>query len=351
MICAVPALRALRVRYPNSRIEWIGLPWAKSFADRFSKYVDRFIEFPGFPGMPEQEPRVDLIPAFLTEMQNRRFDLLIQLHGNGALTNPLISCFGAAQTAGFYIPSRPIPDPRTFLAWREREHEALRYLRLLEHIGVPNQGKDSDFPLTRADQLELEAHRDLAPLLDSDFVCVHPGARNRSKCWPPEHFAKVADGLADSGLRVVLTGSAGEADLIAQVRSHMRHEAFDSARLDLPLGALAALISKSALLVSNDTGVSHLAAALQIPSVVIFSSTDPERWAPLNRDRHRVLHSPLHAIDSKLALKEARIALGLEPRNRPSPDELKTLRFTLPWKGDPHDSKARSCDLDRCRTW
>jgi ADP-heptose:LPS heptosyltransferase len=60
-----------------------------------------------------------------------------------------------------------------------------------------------------------------------------------------------------------------------------------SGRTDL--GMLAAILSHSRLLVCNDTGVSHLADALGVPSVVISTGNNPERWAPRNRARHRVL--------------------------------------------------------------
>src|SRR5690348_4262918 len=82
LLVAVPAFRALRAAWPSSEIVLLGLPWARSFVARYACYLDGFRELPGFPGLPEVEPQIGRIPAFLAAMQAERFDLAIQLHGN-----------------------------------------------------------------------------------------------------------------------------------------------------------------------------------------------------------------------------------------------------------------------------
>lgn len=290
LLCAVPALRALRQAAPQAEITLIGLPWAAGFVDRFSAHVDRHLGFPGYPGMPEIEPDPDpqALPRFMAAAQGRQFDLALQLHGSGRLSNPLVLALGAARAAGFYAEGEPCPDPATFAPWSDTEHEVLRCLRLLRLLGVPACGEHLEFPLRDEDQAALAQ---AAPgLARGSYVCVHPGARLPTRRWPAIRFAQVADALAAQGWTVVLTGSPDERALARAVRGAMRATPLDlSGRTTL--GSLAALLAGARLLVCNDTGVSHVAAALSTPSVVVCCGADPGRWAPLDRVRHRVLHA------------------------------------------------------------
>jgi ADP-heptose:LPS heptosyltransferase len=283
LLCTVPAFRALDAAHPEAHITLIGLPWARGFAARFRCYIDDFLEFPGFPGMPERA--VGDVPAFFRIARQREFDLALQMHGSGGFTNPLTVLMGAPQNAGFYVQGGYCPDPKRFIEWRDGEHEVQRYLRLLAHLGVPPKGAQLEFPLDPADWRELESFG----LSDKSYAVVHPGSQLPSRRWPAERFAEVADALARDGLRIVLTGTRLESFLIEKTKSAMREPAMDlSGRTTL--GGLAALIARARLLVCNDTGVSHVAAAMRTPSVVIACGSDPRRWAPLNGDLHRVLY-------------------------------------------------------------
>src|SRR4051812_21107984 len=87
LLCTVPAFRALRKAFPASRITLAGLPWAKVFVERFSQYFDDFIEFPGYPGLPERKPEIEQIPDFIKSVQAQKFDLALQMHGSGSFVN------------------------------------------------------------------------------------------------------------------------------------------------------------------------------------------------------------------------------------------------------------------------
>jgi ADP-heptose:LPS heptosyltransferase len=289
MLCVVPALRALRRAAPGAVITLIGLAWAREFAARFRHYLDDFMAFPGFPGLPEQAADVASLPQFLIDARERRFDLAIQLHGSGALSNPIVALLGARRQAGFHVAGAWCPDPATCMAWGEPEHEVLRYLRLMQRLGCGDGDAALEFPFDDADRMAMRMLDPLPP--GRRYVCLHAGARLPSRRWPAARFAQVGDGLAARGWQVLLTGGTQERAIAGEVLGNMAAPALDLTGRTT-LGALALLVSRAGLLVSNDTAVSHLAAATGTPSVIVSSGGDPVRWAPLDHRRHRVLSAP-----------------------------------------------------------
>jgi ADP-heptose:LPS heptosyltransferase len=297
MLCAVPALRAFRAGFPDAWITLVGLPWAEAFACRFQAYVDDFIPFPGHPALPEQPVCDARLPAFYETVRRRGFDLAVQLHGSGEVSNGIVAAFGARSTVGFHAGDGHKALPGHFLPFPGQGREAERLSCLPACLGLPCGGSDLEFPLTDQDFAELAASRLAAGLAPGGYVCIHPGARSQDKCWPVEHFAEVGERLAgEFGLTVVLTGSARERDLAAAVADCMRNCSGNARPLNaaaaISIGAMAALMSRARLLVCNDTGVSHIAAGLALPSTVVFSKSDMARWAPRDARLHRCIWDP-----------------------------------------------------------
>jgi ADP-heptose:LPS heptosyltransferase len=286
LLCAIPSLRAIRTARPDVEVSLIGLPGTAPFAARFGRYVDRFFAFPGFPGLPDRRPDIRQLPGFIAAMQDWDFDLAIQLHGSGHLTNPVVALLGAGAMAGHYPRSEPPVDASGFLPWNETCSEIRRGLRLMAHLGWPSDDEALEFPVDPIGQAEVLALDD-RDALGLPYVVVHPGAATANRRWPAVAFAAVADELATMGYGVVLTGTAGERAVTAAVAAEMRTHAADLAG-KTSVDALAVILRNAALLVCNDTGVSHLAAALRVPSVVVFTDSSVERWAPLDRRLHRI---------------------------------------------------------------
>lgn len=280
VLCSVPALRALRRLYPRSHIDLIGLPWAGELPRRYPELLDGFLAFPGFSGLPEQDVRPRDTASFFGEVRRRRYDLAIQLHGSGRITNRIVRKFGAARTAGFFPPHEVCPDPETFLPFDFAAHEVTRQLDLVRYLGAPRASERPRFPVTAADREALRQVPELKRLPPGRYVCLHPGARDKERRWSPEKFAVVGRRLMRHGWTPVLTGSRWEERTIHDVQKRLPRPAIDAARADLPLGPLAALLGGSKAVLCNDTGASHLAGAVGAPSVVVFTATEPERWLP-----------------------------------------------------------------------
>lgn len=292
MLCAVPALRALRRAFPQARITLVGLPWAREFVARFSHLVDDLLEFPGYPGLPERAVDLAGLPRFFEQAHAARFDVALQMHGSGVITNPLLVGMGARLNGGFHSPGQYCPDPHRFVAWPEHGNEIERCLALIEYLGLPLDGTGLEFPLMSADLVGAAALLARHKLRPGGYAVVHPGARLPSRRWSAQSFGEVAARLAERDLRVVVTGTAEERDLAATVARRVGGSVVDLSGATT-LGIAAALIGGARLLVCNDTGVSHVAAALRVHSVVVCCGADPHRWAPLDAIRHRVVHHPI----------------------------------------------------------
>ena len=76
------------------------------------------------------------------------------------------------------------------------------------------------------------------------------------------------------------------------------------------LGGLAALAARARLVVANDTGISHIAAAVKAPSVIVATGSDARRWAPLDRQLHRVLHYDTECVSAEEVINEARAVIA-----------------------------------------
>jgi ADP-heptose:LPS heptosyltransferase len=264
----------------------LGLPWAASLIERYPDYIHSFIHFPGYPGLPEQSCDPREFARFLTNIQDEEFDLVLQMQGNGSIVNPLIDLFGARYTAGFHLPGDYGTNNPFFMAYPGDIHEIERHLKLMNHLGIESKGTHLEFPIYKKD---IEDYNSSGLLLKPEkYVCIHPGSRGAWRQWPPEFFAALGNYCEEEGLSVVLTGTNEEMPVIEEVCRHLNKLPVIAAGRT-SLGAVAILIKNARLLISNCTGVSHIAAALKTPSVVISMDKEPGRWAPLDTQLHPTL--------------------------------------------------------------
>jgi len=291
MLCVMPAIKAIRRVLPQAEITLIGLPSAQTLATRYADLVDVFMPFPGHPAFPEQAPQLDALPGFYAAARARAFDLALQLHGSGNIANGIVRQLHAKRWAGFVPPgARTWPGRR--MTWPDSLPEPLRYLALVQEMGAPASDSALFFPLSNADEEEADRLCSAHDIQPENTIFLHPGARLRSRRWSVARFQTVGRVLSERGWRLAITGSVEEREITATLLNGLSPDTVDlTGRTSL--GGLAALIARARLLICNDTGISHIAAAVRTPSVVVASGSDPQRWAPLDRKLHDVCFHPI----------------------------------------------------------
>jgi ADP-heptose:LPS heptosyltransferase len=264
LLTAVPALRALRHGLPRHELV-LAAPRAVAPLALCSGAVDRVVDTTPLQAIDVAAP-----------------DVAVNLHGRGPQSHRLLLRTQPRRLVAYA--HHAVPQSDGMPAWRDAEHETARWCRLVA------EAFDVD-----ADPLDLGI--DPAGLLDAvrppavahGATIVHPGAAFPARRWPPERWAEVARAEVFAGRHVVVTGSAGEAELARQVAwgAGLPEAQVLAGRTDLL--QLAAAVAVADRVACADTGVAHLATALGTPSVVLFGPTPPALWGPPPRPIHHVL--------------------------------------------------------------
>lgn len=306
LLCSVPALRALRRRFPDAEIDLIGLPWADSLVHRLP-YLNQLLPFPGYPGMLEV-PYDKARTAAFVEQHSRAYDLLVQMHGDGRSSNGFVAALKPRYSLGY----RRGDDSRLGYSapYPHDEHEIRRWLDLVGLLGAAVDDTMLEFPIASHERRAAAALLGTLPPYRGPLVGIHAGANDPARRWPAERFAELAACLAQThNATIVLSGSEHERELTGRIAAHISGTVLDLAGRT-ELGVLAALIERLDLLISNDTGAAHLATATGTPSVVLFGPGRVSEWGPLDRARHQVIDAKqLCDGDSKTALQN----MQLEP--------------------------------------
>jgi ADP-heptose:LPS heptosyltransferase len=284
-VFTLPALDALRAAYPQAEIVLVGAPWHREFLRGRPGPVDRVEIAPPSRGIrePARNEAEDhgALATFFGRMRDQRFDLALQLHGGGRFSNPFVWRIGARVTAGLRAADAPPLD--RCVPYVYYQPEVVRYLEVVALVGAAPRSLEPAVAVTAADRAAAEAA--LAGLPDP-VVALHPGAGDPRRRWPAAAFAEVGDGLADAGASVVVVGAPEEAALVDEVVAGMRAPARGLGG-GVDLGGLAGVLARARVLVANDSGPRHLAAALGTATVGVFWGPNIVNAAPWTRARHR----------------------------------------------------------------
>ena len=289
-VLATPSLHALRRFLPRARIDVLLEDWVAPLLEG-SEDVDRVLTV----RRKSQSSRLRVA----RQLRAEGYDVAYNLHG-GSTAALLVRASGAKHRVGYadyaYAALHNHQSPPSAQLWgREKTHSAEQQLALLGWTGVPVTDRPaSRLAVTEAAAALVERRlKDEAQLSASQpFALIHPAAAFDTKTWAAANFARVVEHLAARGLGTVAVAGPGEEKVIDEVRAHARAPLAGFTDLSLP--ELTALAARSTLFVGNDSGVAHVAAAVRVPQVVVFGSSNVAHWRPWASAPAEVVREEMH---------------------------------------------------------
>lgn len=281
LLFALPAVEALAAAYPAAEITLLGAPAHRVLLEGVESPVAHVEILPVAQGVRDgegEDPRA--VEDFTERMRAHQFDLAVQLHGGGRYSNPFLQRLGARHTIGSRTPDA-MQLERT-IPYVYYQHEMLRGLEIVGLAGAPATRLE---PILHVDP---ERRDRLAAALPAggSLVVIHPGATDPRRRWPSANFAEVARALLADGARVLVVGDASDVPAADEIVAGAPGTVSWAGAVELP--DLAPLLSLADLVLGNDSGPRHLAAAVGAPTVGIFWVGNAINAAPLGRQRHRV---------------------------------------------------------------
>lgn len=293
-VMTVPALRELRRLFPDAHLTLATRSWAQElFAD--ADFIDYLLV--------NDRRGLGAVRAQVHEWKNRKFDLAVLFQN--AFEAALIPALArvpfrigyATEHRGFLLTHSLHLPP-----WRSAKHEVFYYLNIVAALeSLIKGGQRSPDDYQPQPHLEISEGRRAGAVnflvrhgVDGErkLIALCPGSINsRAKRWPAESFAVLADLLIERDAHVLLIGSPEELDVSLEVAGRMRHEPVMLTG-KTNLSQAIEVLDTVDLLITNDTGPAHIAAALGRPTLVIFGPTNPLTTRPFSSKSEIVRHPP-----------------------------------------------------------
>ena len=285
-VMTIPALRELRRIFPEAAITLHTRSWARGIFDD-ADFIDKILTF---------EPEKSVIKTVFAQakvLRNERFDLAVLLPNSfesalAARLGNVKKRFGYARDARSFLLTGAVEIP----AWKTEKHEVFYYLNLIaeienEYFGTNTVSENEPrFNLTVSAERKSRARKILEENgVDSskNLIAFCPGSTNsRAKRWQTTSYAALNDRIQNElSANVILIGADNESDVSNEVAAKSNIKPLIlTGKTDL--AQATAILSLCDLLVSNDTGPAHIAAALDTKTVVIFGPTNPLTTQPWN---------------------------------------------------------------------
>jgi len=294
IVLALPALTALHKSFPDAKINWLIRP---EFAPLLENHphLTEIIPFDRrFLGKAWFHPgALASLISLIRRLRRARFDAVIDFQGlfRTASLAWLSGCkkrFGIANAREFahLFYTHKITQTQDCI------HLVDFYLKIIQNVGAYELSVQ--FVLPHHPEAADSVGRLLASygVTPDNYVVFVPGSAHKDKCWPIERFGVLADRISSQfGLSIVAVGTAPEAGLVERLKT-LANVPLTNLAGQTSLSELIVLLKTAKLVVSNDTGPGHIAAALGTPLVLMFSWSNPARIAPYERSECIVAREP-----------------------------------------------------------
>jgi lipopolysaccharide heptosyltransferase II len=271
-VLSTPSLIALKRFLPEAQIDILVEDWVAPVLEGLDA-VDNVLTV-----------RKDIKSRLKTAWHLRRnnYDVAFNLHG-GTTATFFVCASGAKHRVGNqnyqynFLYNHLLSSSADF--WqREKTHSAEQQLALLGFVGIPVWDKPKSRLTVTESALNLIENKLSSLNLSTSFALIHPAAAFDTKQWATENFARVAEFLFEKNLQTIAIATKSERAVLEKLReaSRVPIAIFD----DLTLPEITALASKAKIFVGNDSGIAHIAAAVETPSVVVFGSSNTNHWRP-----------------------------------------------------------------------
>jgi lipopolysaccharide heptosyltransferase II len=287
-VLATPSLIALKRFLPDAQIDLLLEDWVAPVLEGFDA-IDNVLTF------KKSDLKSRLRAAW--KVRQNRYDVAFNLHG-GTTATFFVRASGAKHRVGFkgyqynFLYNHLLASASDF--WQQEfTHSAEQQLALLGFVGVPVEDRPKS-RLTITEQAQNSIEKKLQSEIqnpESNIAFFHPAAAFESKQWAAENFARVAEFLSEKGFQTIAAATKNESNVLDDLKRASRAPiiAFD----DLSLTEITALAAKADVFVGNDSGIAHIAAAVQTPTIVIFGSSNINHWRPWTDAPNEVVYEKM----------------------------------------------------------
>jgi predicted lipopolysaccharide heptosyltransferase III len=273
-VLSTPSLFALKRFLPNASVDILLEDWVAPVLDGFA-HVDDLLTI--------SRSSASSRARIAARLRSNRYDVVYNLHG-GTTATLLTRATGAKHRVGYqdyqYARLHNHLSPSSSSLWgREKTHSVEQQLALLGWTGVPVTDRPpTQLAVTETAAASISVRLGEAHLEGQPFAVIHPAAAFDTKQWATENFGRVISELAAKQLPTIVITGPNETALVDQLQSMSATPLTAFTNLSLP--EVTALITRARLFVGNDSGIAHIAAAVETPSVVIFGSSNRAHWGP-----------------------------------------------------------------------